>query len=76
MSPGFSLCVNIGSDRLQTHGSNMDVGDGKAYEGYGVDKERGALVAVRPDGYVGWVGGLEDIGELERYFGGFLKAQS
>ncbi|KAF8849456.1 phenol hydroxylase [Acephala macrosclerotiorum] len=50
-------------------------GDGKAYEGYGVDKEKGCLVVVRPDGYVGWVGGLENIGDVEGYFGGFMKTQ-
>ncbi|CZR66721.1 probable phenol 2-monooxygenase [Phialocephala subalpina] len=50
-------------------------GDGRAYEGYGVDKEKGCLVAARPDGYVGWVGGLEDVGDLERWFGGFMKVQ-
>lgn len=52
-------------------------GDGKAYEGYGVDKEgEGALVVVRPDGYVGWVGGIEgeDVREVERYFGGFMRS--
>lgn len=43
-------------------------GHGRAYEGYGVDRERGCVVAVRPDQYVGWVGELEDVAELERYF--------
>jgi phenol 2-monooxygenase len=43
-------------------------GDGKAYEGYGVDKEMGCVVAVRPDGYVGFMGELEDTAGLEGYF--------
>ena len=47
-------------------------GFGAAYENYGVDKERGCVVAVRPDQYVGWIGGLEDFDELQKYFEGIL----
>ena len=47
-------------------------GGGDAYEKYGVDRQRGAVVALRPDHYVGWVGGLEDFDDLERYFEGCL----
>ncbi|KAJ4397779.1 hypothetical protein N0V93_002016 [Gnomoniopsis smithogilvyi] len=50
-------------------------GFGDAYKNYGVDKVRGCVVAVRPDQYVGWVGDLEDFGELERYFEGILVMQ-
>ncbi|KAK6948124.1 hypothetical protein Daesc_009888 [Daldinia eschscholtzii] len=45
---------------------------GKAYEGYGVDKERGCIVVARPDQYVGWVGDLEDFNDLQKYFEGCL----
>jgi phenol 2-monooxygenase len=32
------------------------------------------VVVVRPDQYIGWVGELEDVGALARYFDGiFLK---
>ncbi|KAL1627065.1 hypothetical protein SLS54_002604 [Diplodia seriata] len=47
-------------------------GHGHAYEQYGVDAERGCVVAVRPDQYVGYVGGLEDVDGLAAYFGGCL----
>ncbi|OMP87688.1 Phenol 2-monooxygenase, partial [Diplodia seriata] len=47
-------------------------GHGHAYEQYGVDAERGCVVAVRPDQYVGYVGGLEDADGLAAYFGGCL----
>lgn len=47
-------------------------GGGDAYEKYGVDPQRGAVVAVRPDQYVGWVGDLEDVDDLEKYFEGCL----
>lgn len=45
---------------------------GQAYEGYGVDKERGCVVALRPDGYTGYIGELEDVESLDAYFGGCL----
>ncbi|KAM0410843.1 hypothetical protein ACHAPD_010656 [Fusarium lateritium] len=47
-------------------------GFGNAYENYGVDKTRGCVVAVRPDQYVGWLGGLEDFDDLSDYFQGCL----
>ncbi|KAK3391193.1 phenol hydroxylase [Podospora didyma] len=47
-------------------------GFGDAYTNYGVDKEHGCVVAVRPDQYVGWVGDLEDFEGLQRYFEGCL----
>ncbi|KAJ7608773.1 phenol hydroxylase [Roridomyces roridus] len=47
-------------------------GFGDAYKNYGVDKEKGCVVAVRPDQYVGWVGTLEDFDGLQAYFEGCL----
>lgn len=47
-------------------------GGGKAYEAYGVDKETGCLVVCRPDQYVGWIGGLEEVEGLGRWFAGFM----
>lgn len=46
---------------------------GEAYEGYGVDREKGCLVVLRPDQYVAWVGELEDTVEMEAFFGGFMR---
>lgn len=46
-------------------------GHGKAYEGYGVGPE-GCLVVLRPDQYVGFVGELEDVKGVEKYFGEFM----
>jgi phenol 2-monooxygenase len=47
--------------------------DGRAYERWGVDREQGAVVIVRPDMHVGWVGRLEDVDDIEMYFAAVLK---
>ncbi|OJI99218.1 hypothetical protein ASPVEDRAFT_125606 [Aspergillus versicolor CBS 583.65] len=38
-----------------------------AYQIYGVDPAKGALVVVRPDGYVGVVAHLNDVGRVDAY---------
>jgi len=52
-----------------------DVG-GKAYETYGISPE-GAVVVVRPDGYIGAIASLTTAAgvsqSLDQYFGGFLN---
>ena len=50
-------------------------GHGEAYKGYGVDGERGCVVVVRPDQYVGWIGEVEDVADLGAYFDGILIPQ-
>jgi phenol 2-monooxygenase (NADPH) len=42
------------------------------YDSYGIRPE-GAIVVVRPDGYVSAVMGLDETAALETYFAGFLK---
>lgn len=46
---------------------------GKGYEVYGIDPEEGAIVVVRPDGYVGMVAPFESIQDVNDYFASFLK---
>ncbi|THH17443.1 hypothetical protein EW146_g3360 [Bondarzewia mesenterica] len=46
---------------------------GKMYETYGVGPE-GAVVIVRPDGYVGMVCPLDQVKSLDNYFAGFMKS--
>ncbi|KAJ5771369.1 uncharacterized protein N7511_003420 [Penicillium nucicola] len=41
--------------------------DGTAYEKWGVDWILGALVVVRPDQYIGWVGELGDVDGMTEY---------
>jgi hypothetical protein len=49
---------------------------GKAYSTYGVDRSAGAIVVVRPDGYVGIVAPVEDVGVLNTYFAGFMTQRT
>lgn len=54
-------------------------GDGRAYENYGIDRTRGALVGVRPDGYIGLVTSLDaDAGwpEVARWLQGILQPRA
>jgi phenol 2-monooxygenase len=46
---------------------------GKAYQTYGIG-ESGAIVVVRPDGYVGTVLPLADAGEVGSYFATFTSS--
>ena len=47
---------------------------GEGYEAYGIDRARGAVVIVRPDGYVGMIAPIEGVEELGQYFASFMKA--
>jgi len=66
--------ANTGWDynRIFVDEESYHEGGGKAYEAYGVDKERGCLVVCRPDQYVGWIGELEEVEELSKWFEGFM----
>ena len=45
---------------------------GGGYDTYGIDKQQGAIVVVRPDGYVGIVAPFEKLGDVEEYFAAFM----
>lgn len=47
---------------------------GTAHARYGIDTRKGAVVVLRPDGWVGTVARLEEgvVGEVEAYFRGFM----
>ncbi|KAK4150689.1 3-hydroxybenzoate 4-monooxygenase [Chaetomidium leptoderma] len=51
-------------------------GHGHAYEAYGVDPQRGALVVVRPDHYVAKVAALSEVDSIRQFFDGFLVPTS
>lgn len=45
-----------------------------AYRVYGVDPAQGALVIIRPDGYVGVVSQLDDVGRIDAYLSRIIRA--
>lgn len=45
---------------------------GKIHERYGIDRSAGALVVVRPDGYVSTIAPLDEPAVLDTYFAGFM----
>ncbi|PIL24556.1 hypothetical protein GSI_12440 [Ganoderma sinense ZZ0214-1] len=46
---------------------------GGGYAKFGIDEHAGAIVVVRPDGYIGIVVPLEDVAFLGSYFAAFLQ---
>ncbi|KAF2157678.1 phenol hydroxylase [Myriangium duriaei CBS 260.36] len=63
-------------DKVFVDDMSYHEGHGEAYKNYGVDPVRGCVVAVRPDGYTGYIGELEDVDGLTNYFAGCLLAIS
>ncbi|KAI9154778.1 Phenol hydroxylase [Paramyrothecium foliicola] len=53
--------------------SSYHEGHGKAYENYGINPTRGCVVIVRPDQYVSWIGELEDVNDMNRFFSGIFR---
>ena len=48
-------------------------GHGKFYETFGVSSE-GCAVIIRPDQYVSYVGPMDDVEALNKFFSGFMKS--
>ncbi|KAI0851628.1 FAD binding domain-containing protein [Daldinia vernicosa] len=49
---------------------------GHAYETYGIDPNRGAVVIVRPDHYISKICSLESIDAIMSFFDGFMKRKA
>lgn len=47
-------------------------GHGNIYETFGIDKEAGCAVILRPDQYVSYVGRVDDVETINRFFAGFM----
>ncbi|TFK80699.1 hypothetical protein K466DRAFT_503427 [Polyporus arcularius HHB13444] len=45
---------------------------GGGFAAYGIDPKSGAIVVVRPDGYVGTVAPLDRVEDINAYFSGFM----
>lgn len=48
---------------------------GEAHRALGIDSHVGAMALVRPDTFVGWKGGLDEVGALEGYCAGMFAVQ-
>ena len=46
---------------------------GGGYKYYGIDEKEGAIIVVRPDGYVGAVSPLNRVSDLKTYFNCFMS---
>jgi len=46
---------------------------GNAYETFGIDRHVGAIICVRPDGYVGMIAPLKEAGSIATYFASFME---
>ena len=62
-------------DKVFVDDASYHEGHGEAYKNYGVDSLRGCVIIARPDQYVGWIGELEDVGDIGRYFEEILIPQ-
>lgn len=69
----FDKSTGWNYDKVFADDVSYHEGFGDAYQNYGVDKERGCVVIVRPDQYVAWVGELDDFEGLQKYFEGCLQ---
>ena len=63
-------------DKVFADDMSYHEGHGEAYKNYGVDKEKGCVIVTRPDQYVGYIGELEDVPDIDRYFSEILIPQS
>ena len=47
---------------------------GHGYETYGLDPTSGAIVIIRPDGYIGMITALDEVDAIDQYFGSFMRS--
>lgn len=68
----------LGWDYWKVFVDDEGVHEGKedAYGKLGIDRLRGCLVVCRPDQHVSYVGELEEIGEVEKFFEGCLVGET
>lgn len=74
MSPICSeLLTHICVYRVLLDDTDMhDREGGGGFFAYGIDPQAGAIVVVRPDGYVGIVAPFHALHDIETYFAGFM----
>lgn len=59
--------------RVFIEGTSLSSGPTTAYAAFGIDSFEGAIVVVRPDGYVGKVAPLNLVNDLDTYFASFMS---
>ena len=72
----FDSKIGYDYDKVFVDDESYHEGHREAYKNYGVNRETGCVVLVRPDQHVGWIGELEDINEMDMYFSGILLPQT
>lgn len=72
--PAPSLFPKYDYDKIYADCESWYKGHAHAYDHYGIDRQKGCVVVVRPDGYVAAVLDLEDTDKLDAYFGQFMVA--
>ncbi|EXA28737.1 phenol 2-monooxygenase [Fusarium oxysporum f. sp. pisi HDV247] len=50
-------------------------GYGNLYETFGIDRDVGCAIVVRPDQYVSYIGRIEDYASIDSFFSGFMRTQ-
>ena len=66
-----SLSFLIHDNRVFIDDKDLQGSGGDGYKNYGIDSKTGAIVIVRPDGYVGMISPLDKISDIDVYFGSF-----
>ncbi|KAH7159553.1 FAD binding domain-containing protein [Dactylonectria estremocensis] len=51
-------------------------GHGQLYQNFGIDREEGCAVVLRPDQYISFVGKIDDYKSIDDFFSGFMLAQN
>lgn len=69
----FSPTEGLDYGKIFVDDESYHEGHGEAYHNYGIGREQGCAVVVRPDQYVSWMGRWDDVEMMGRFFGGFMR---
>jgi len=64
--------LETGLSKVFADEESYNSGHGQAYERYGINPYKGALVIVRPDHYVAKVAALDEVGSIQQFFEDFM----
>ena len=69
------IVANPHNTRVFIDDKDLQGSGGDGYKNYGIDDKVGAIVIVRPDGYVGMISPLDKINDINLYFHSFAISQ-